>query len=367
MHADTAEKRLIFDTVTGSQAYGTNHKDSDVDTVAICIPTEEYFYSSSRFEQVVYKNGQDRVIYDLRKAVGLMADNNPNMLDLLFAPERCVRKITPYWERVIDIRDKFISKRCRHTFSGYATAQLERIKVHRGFLFNPPAGAPERADFGLPERSVFPVTQIDAIITLAADFFDPETKSEMVDELKRIHSSEIMPLLKKNLVPEYKAVAMDYFKKGLKAQIQSIKSLSNQYINDEHKEMALNELRYGSALKVWKRYLEWKKNRNKKRAYLEEKFGFDLKHAVHLVRLMRMGKEILETGKVNVDRTNIDAEELKEIGSGAWSYDQLEEYSKNMDSQLDNLYKISKLQHSPDRGAVTALCIELVKEYLNKE
>ncbi|AEZ66297.1 hypothetical protein phiTE_131 [Pectobacterium phage phiTE] len=38
------------------------------------------------------------------------------------------------------------------------------------------------------------------------------------------------------------------------------------------------------------------KNRNAARHELEEKFGYDTKHAMHLVRLLRMSQEILETG-----------------------------------------------------------------------
>jgi len=44
---------------------------------------------------------------------------------------------------------------------------------------------------------------------------------------------------------------------------------------------------------------------------LEAKFGFDTKHAMHLIRLLRMAREILETGVVHVKRP--DAEELSAI------------------------------------------------------
>lgn len=90
------------------------------------------------------------------------------------------------------------------------------------------------------------------------------------------------------------------------------------------------------------------------------------KHAMHLVRLMRMGVEILQTGKVNVDRTNIDADELKAIRDGDWSYEKVETYSEEMDSRLDELYKTSTLPKNPDREFIDDLCMKVVKSYLEE-
>lgn len=365
MHAHIAEGRRIFDTVVGSQAYGTNRPESDEDTVAVCIPLEEYFFSSKTFEQANY-SVTDRVIYCVRKAIRLMADNNPNMLDLLFTPERCVKLSTKYWEMIKENSDKFISKKCKFTFSGYAIAQLERIRTHRGFLLSPPQGVPSRATFGLPEQSIFPASQIDAIVLFADDFFPSDKKHYIMEELKAIQSDMILPLLRENVIEEYRPIAMEFFRLGVKSQMDAIKAIGNQFIRDEYKDAAIGELRFASAMKNWKRFESWKANRNKKRAVLEEKFGFDTKHAMHLVRLMRMGTEILNTGKVNVDRTNIDADELKAIRDGDWSYEKVETYSEEMDSKLDELYKTSTLPKNPDREFIDNLCMKVVKSYLEE-
>jgi hypothetical protein len=47
------------------------------------------------------------------------------------------------------------------------------------------------------------------------------------------------------------------------------------------------------------------------RTELVDKFGYDTKHAMHLVRLIRMAKEILIEGVVHVYRD--DREELMDI------------------------------------------------------
>lgn len=93
---------------------------------------------------------------------------------------------------------------------------------------------------------------------------------------------------------------------------------------------------------------------------LVEKYGYDTKNALHLVRLFRMGCELLETGEVNVYRS--DAEELLSIRNGAWTFAQLlgeaEVYRKRMDVALEK----SPLPAHPNRKLVE----EWVYEYTRK-
>lgn len=358
------EDRVIFDTVVGSQSYGTNFPDSDEDTVAICVPPIEYLYGSKKFEQLTYPD-KDRTVYDIRKVLGLISNGNPNCLDILFSPERCHKRITPYWEKIISIRDSFVSKKCRYTFAGYSHSQFLRLKSHREFLLNKKViKEPLRSDFDLPEKSIFPQTQLEAIVLIAADFFTEEKKEFVMDELKQVHSDVIMPLIRNNVIEEFRPAAMDYFRLSFKSHIDLIKSIGADIIRDEYKKQAENELRYYSARKNWLRYQEWKKNRNKERAATEEQAGFDLKFAMHIVRLNTMCKEILTTGKVNVDRTNIDADYLKEIRLGKVPFEVIEEQMLTLDKEMDILYKNSTLPREPDRELIDNVCIEVVDEYI---
>jgi hypothetical protein len=157
---------------------------------------------------------------------------------------------------------------------------------------------------------------------------------------------------------------MEWLQAGLKAQCHAFTSLGSQYIKDEYVEQAQRELKFHNAMSEWKQYLNWQKTRNPKRADLEAKFGMDTKHLMHLVRLLRMGLEGLEKGTLFVDRTFIDAEELKEIRDGSWSYEQAEQYSLDQDKKLAIAYKTSKLPKSPNREKISDLCVDIVKEYL---
>jgi predicted nucleotidyltransferase len=184
-------KNIIFSTITGSKAYGTNTKDSDTDTrgVAIIDNKNLYFGFLNSFEQYEDKVN-DTVIYGIQKAMRLMSDCNPNMLELPFVEERFWLKSTPYWNRIIDSRDLFLSKKVRFTYSGYAYSQLKRIKTARSWLLNPPKKKPERSDYGLPEQKLFGKEEMGAfqwiLVNMLKDSVDYLNFSDSTkEELKK--------------------------------------------------------------------------------------------------------------------------------------------------------------------------------------
>jgi hypothetical protein len=97
---------------------------------------------------------------------------------------------------------------------------------------------------------------------------------------------------------------------------------------------------------------------NAKRRALYEQFGYDTKDAAHVVRLMRMCKEILLGQGVQVRRP--DAAELLDIKNGAWSLQEVISWAYEMDKELHILRENSKLPPSPDRKLINELCVELV-------
>lgn len=357
--------RIIFETVVGSRAYGIHHAESDYDKAGVMIPGKEYFFGFQKFEQFRGFEEKDRVCYDIRKALRLISDNNPNMMDLLWMPDRCVITRSPYWDTFIENRDIFVTKRCRYTFSGYAIAQLNRIKTHRKFLLDPPKKSPEREEFGLRNPSIFPTSQLKAVVSAALEFIIEEEKQNFLDELDRLYGDYVIPLYTQFLIPEQRKTALEWLQCGIKAQANTFISLGDNYLKEEYVQEAKKEVAYYEAKRDWDRYYEWKKSRNKARAELEEKYGFDAKNAAHLVRLLRMGLEILETGKVNVDRTDIDADELRAIRNGAWSYDKIEQYAHDCDQKLTELYKKSTLPKSPNINDIDTLCVNTVDNFFS--
>jgi hypothetical protein len=338
MHYHEALEHCIFRYTSGSHQYGTNRPDSDIDMRGVFIAPlrcafdifQTSFVGAGTLRQTLTaaisaiegadmssaKNlvqnalmtdrgdlslsvetvcdpKADSELQELRKFFKLAADCNPNIIEFLYVDD-LIDICTDEWELIRRHRDLFLSKRARWTFAGYAIQQLKRIRVHRGYLLNPPEHKPTRQEFGLPENS----------------------------KISREHQNAIL-------------------------------SLPEDYVSDNLKDQVADERRYAEALMQWNSYQSWDKKRNPARKELERKYGYDVKHSMHLIRLSRMAEEILRDQKVLVKRP--DADELKGILRGEWKYEDIEAVADGLDERLDALYKSSSLRDAPDRKKISEL------------
>lgn len=337
----------------GSMAYGTNIASSDEDIKGVCIPPKKYFLGTMHhFEQAELKSpNPDAVIYDIRKFFNLAAASNPSIIEMLFVDPSDRLYASPLGQEIIDNRDAFLSKRVRFSFAGYAHSQLNRIKLHRGYLLNPPKGYPTRAEVGLPEQTLIPQDQLSAAeadIRKELDRFNFDFLEEVSEPVKiglRSIMEEMLAILKITTEDQWLSAARKI-------------GLSDNFIEIMQKERAYKNLK-----SQWDKYQEWKKNRNPARAVMEEKFGYDGKHALHLIRPLTMCVEILSTGKVIVRRP--DRERLLNIRNGIWTFDEVIEEAEKLDAQAEALYKTSDvLPKTPNFDFLDQLCIKLVETSL---
>lgn len=119
---------------------------------------------------------------------------------------------------------------------------------------------------------------------------------------------------------------------------------------------------YKQVHKQWVQYQQWRAGRNPARAALEERYGYDTKHAMHLCRLVTMGEEILREGAVRVRRP--DAEWLRSVRAGALGYEELLAWADARATNLRALVATSPLPEQPDHAAVEALVIDLQERFL---
>jgi hypothetical protein len=249
-------QRMLYLTRGGSHSYGTSTPSSDVDLRGIAAAPREIVLGFSQGFQQLQLDVPDVLVLELRRFFALAADAQAWALEQLFVHPDDVLLMTPIAEELIAARQLFLSRKVRHTFSGYAMAQLKRLRAHHRWIVAPPAAT------------------------------DPDRKS----------------------------------------------------------------------------YEQWKSQRNPKRAALEDRFGYDSKFAMHIVRLLRMAHETLRGDGLIVRRP--DAAELLSIRDGAWSFEQLDAWAVEQDQQLAQQEQSSPLPHSPDREALTDLCCKLVEKTL---
>src|ERR1051326_7665680 len=106
---------IIFECVAGSHAYGTSTSSSDEDIRGVfTVPGINYLSLIQPADQISDDRG-DVVYYSLRRFVELLAHANPNILELLFTPDDCIRASSPEMDMLLRHRHLFVSKRCADT------------------------------------------------------------------------------------------------------------------------------------------------------------------------------------------------------------------------------------------------------------
>ena len=348
--------RTILAVLHGSHAYGLNTETSDIDVKGVCVaPRSVYLGYTHKFEQAEGKDPYDLVVYELRKFIKLAANCNPNIIEVLHTDPESWIKVTPAGQLLLDNKDKFLSMKAKHTFSGYANSQLKRIQGHYRWLKNPPKTPPTRKDFELPEISLISRDQygvIEAEIRKKIETFD--FNWSVLEESDRINLQG--------------CIAGFFTEMNLTEGEVWTRTGRTLGFDDNFLEHLQKERLFKAKQTEWEQYQNWKKTRNPKRSAIEAKFGFDLKHASHLVRLIKMCREIITTGKVNVMRTD-DREELLAIkNDGIWSYEKLIEWSDTQEKELSLLYKTCTiLPREPDHVFLNDMCQKIIEEVLNKD
>ena len=337
---------ILFLTVHGSWAYGTNIETSDVDIKGFAVPPREYYLGVSKaFEQAEFRD-PDSVVYELRKFFKLASDSNPNILEILYTDESDWIFCGPVARNIVRNKHLFLSKRAFYTFFGYARAQLKRINSHYRWLKNPPSCPPTRTEFGLSEKPIIAKEQLSMVIT------DIQKKIEEWD----IDWSQLAPSEKINMQSRITTMFAELNMISEDRWTGAAKLLGYE---DNFIHYVQKEREYKGKCADWSSFQNWKETRNPQRAVIEAKFGYDTKNAMHLVRLIRMCREILESGRVVVKRP--DSGELISIREGAMKYDELVEWADKQEMELAGLYKTcSILPRSPDMSKIDALAEESI-------
>lgn len=347
------KSNTIFATLHGSHAYNTNIETSDVDVKGIAIYPSSHYVGLTGFgtfkEEAEFKD-PDAVIYELRKFFKLARDCNPNIIEVLNTDESDWITIHPIGRNIIDNRELFMSKKAYYTFFGYARAQLKRINTHYRWLKNPPLVPPTREEMGLPVKPRLDKEQLGIVMAqMSRTIAEWDINWDLLEPSERIMMQERISLMlaEVNLTLETRWVAA--------AKLYGLDDNLINYINLERSLENKND--------DWNHYKEWERSRNPARAALEAKFGYDTKHGMHLVRLIRMCREILITGKVNVKRP--DREELLGIRAGSLSYEKLVDWADAQELELADVYKTSTaLPKSPDEAKINALCEDSIRSFL---
>lgn len=139
---------MMLEGLTGSFAYGCEDpKKADRDIVGIAIPPKTVIFphlagyiqgfgtQPPKFDQFQAhgieakdeRKTYDIAIYNIVKFFQLAMENNPNMVEILFLPPRCLLSTSQIYDRMRQSRKAFLHKGAYHKFLGYAHSQLKKL------------------------------------------------------------------------------------------------------------------------------------------------------------------------------------------------------------------------------------------------
>ena len=313
--------RIMFLTLGGSYAYGTNIETSDVDVRGCAMNSKSDILGLSNFEQVVHTQ-TDTTIYGFNKLIGLLLNCNPNTIEMLGCKPEHYFYIPDAGQMMIDNRSLFLSQKAVNSFGGYATQQLRRLqnalahdKMCQADSEEHIRGAMERSLKAFSDRySVFDKGGIEL-------FTDDSPREDLDKEVFcNIHIDKIP--------------ARDF-----SVMINTLSNVIGNYEKLNHR------------------------NHKKDDDHLN-------KHAMHLIRLYMMCLDILEKGEINTYRYD-DRDFLLSIRNGKFQkedgsyrqefFDLVTEYEKRLKYAKEN----TDLPATPNMKRVEEFVMEVNRRAIN--
>lgn len=352
----------IFECVAGSHSYGLNTPTSDIDIRGIFIqPMGDRLSLHKRVDEMGGKS-QDTKYYELAKFMHLASGCNPNIIELLWTPEDCIRHMDKRMRLLIENRHLFITKRAFHTFTGYAYAQIKKARGQNKYVNNPqPEERPTREDFCY---IVHFDPDIDYRRQRPTEFpMRPVSLEDSHIDLSHCHAASVEHVGHVYRLYDYGRSAKGVFRGDNTVVCDTIPK------EDEWKRIVglliYDKNAWERTLKEWKSYWEWRKCRNEARWKGQdgEDAPVDWKNMMHCTRLLLSGESILLNGEPIVRFTDDDHRQyLMSIRQGNEDYDEVmanAEYNIGVMKQIKE--EMCSLPNSPDVRAIDKLFRQILE------
>ena len=316
-------EKIILNSTSGSQLYGTTTPDSDVDYRGIFLPSKKYLYGLSRLIEESEKgtiidkdknnkntkHAIDVKYFELKKFINLASKCNPNILEMVFLNNESIIESSEEYETIRNNSDKFLSKIFIYErFREYAKAQrykmiikLDNYKLYKKFV---------------------------------------NRYNELILENESYKNELISILIERKLIDDM--------------NIQS----SNIEFADTH------FLRSHSLYACYKQINE-RLSKVSNREELVLKYGYDTKFASHYIRLLFEGIELLETGKLEFPLK--DANTIVEIKLGNYSLNEILEMGENMENEFRISFERSKVNDYSDFDFLNNMTIKMFEDNYTKK
>jgi len=380
---------ILFETIVGSQAYGTQIPTSDIDKKFVFILPQDYILGTGYINQL--NVNADYTGWEIRRFLELLGTDNPTVLELLNSPEDCIISKHPLFDIILKEKDSFITKGCKNSFGGYARQQIKKAKglnkkqnwekdkvtrkgildfcyVIKGeksipmkhFLTNKPYDQKFCGVVNIPNaRDMYALYYDDE----AALCFSEGYNEEIREKRKTYLTEQGRPLGFgfKGIVSVGGSTNAGESNQLRLSSIPKADQLGNPL--EPITVFTYNKDGYSQHCKDYKEYQEWLKTRNTQRYVDTKEHGqqIDGKNMMHCMRLISMAKEIGRGEGVIVRRP--DAENLLKIRRGEVDLDNIIKMADIAIDEMDGIFDKSSLPNSVNPTLVNELLIEIRRNY----
>jgi len=335
---------LLFEVISGSRSFGLATENSDTDIKGVYYLSKEDFFGLNYIPQISNETN-DITYYEIGRFTELLLKNNPNILEILATPEDCILYKNPLMD--LYKQEDFLSKLCKDTFGGYASAQIQKARGLNKKIVNPV----EKERKGILD---FCVILENSNSIPAKNWLEKRNfLQELCGLVKMPHSKGLFALFyDKTGNKNYKGI----FKSEDSNEV-SLSSIAKGEKSDAY--LFFNQDAYSTYCKNYKEYWDWVAKRNEDRYNTNQQHGknYDSKNMMHTIRLLQSAVNIFRNNQLEIRVKN--REELLDIKAGKWDYDDLLLFSDQLIEELNFLSENSSLPDYPDQKKAEKLLIEI--------
>jgi len=331
---------LLYSYIRGSHCHGTNTPTSDVDEGGVYILSDKTMLGlGNDYVDTLEDDTHDCTWYELGKFCRLLLKSNPTVIESLFVDDEFVTYMHPAFKILRDNRDMFITKACFDPFTGYAIAQIKKARGLNKMIVQPivERKTPEDFCYITYKNDTMPIDEWLSMNNLSGN----DISLAKMNHAKDAYAVFLYPggFCK----PNGNDVHVNNLPKGLT-------TIGTLFFNKDA---------YSKHCTDYKRYKEWEKKRNPIRYVSNLKKNYDAKNMSECMRLVNMGIEIAKTGKVIVNRKELDSEFLLDIRNHKYTYDEIIEMITKKQDEMNDAMKTSTLSEKPDYDKLNQIILDI--------
>lgn len=121
--------------VSGSRLYGSNTEESDYDSRGCFIPSVDNILGLNPFDHYT-DNQEDYQSFSIKKFVTHLLNNDPQTIELLYAPENCILVKTDIGQQIMDLKPYVVSQKIIRRIMGFSNSEWRKAKCEKMIIEN---------------------------------------------------------------------------------------------------------------------------------------------------------------------------------------------------------------------------------------